>query len=109
MMLSGDGTFRNDESASQMGSVTSIEGSKVHLELGLRNGRPSVRVTVGNLVRIRAGGAILVGIVTTLASAHERGREPGAFASLDLLGQIIETNGVPGFCRGVTCYPAIGD
>lgn len=38
MMLSGDGTFRDDESASQMGSVTSIEGSKFILSSGSGTG-----------------------------------------------------------------------
>ncbi|MET3409355.1 DUF87 domain-containing protein [Methylobacterium sp. 1030] len=108
-MLSGDGTVRHDDAASPMGAVTSIEGSKVHLELIVQGGRPRVRVTVGNLVRIRAGEAILVGIVTTLSSGSERGHRPGAYASLDLLGEIHAAQGAHRFSRGVSCYPAIGD
>ncbi|MGU3665590.1 ATP-binding protein [Methylobacterium sp. A49B] len=90
-----------------MGSVTSIEGSKVHLELVGQNGRPDVRVTVGNFVRIQAGAAALIGIITTLASSN--GRQPGACASLDLLGEFVFEDGAKRFQRGVTSYPAIGD
>jgi uncharacterized protein len=98
-----------EEAPPQMGFVTSIEGSKVHLELVARNGRPDVRVTVGNLVRIRAGTTVLVGIITTLSSGNDRTRLPGAFASLELLGEIREADGVATFRRGVACFPAIGD
>ncbi|WP_457104419.1 ATP-binding protein [Methylobacterium sp. P5_C11] len=108
-MLGGDGTVLNHDTAAQMGSVTSIDGSKVHLELYAQDGRPKVRVTVGNLVRIHAGTAVLIGIITTLSSDSERGRLPGAYASLDLLGEFVAVNGTHRFNRGVTCYPAIGD
>ncbi|QGY06129.1 DUF87 domain-containing protein [Methylobacterium mesophilicum SR1.6/6] len=102
-----DGEGRNEGLASRMGSVTSIEGSKVHLELVGQNGRPDVRVTVGNFVRIQAGAAALIGIITTLASSN--GRQPGACASLDLLGEFVFEDGAKRFQRGVTSYPAIGD
>jgi uncharacterized protein len=102
-----DGEDRNEGPASRMGSVTSIEGSKVHLELVGQNGRPDVRVTVGNFVQVRAGAAALIGIITTLSSSN--GRQPGAFASLDLLGEFVFENGAKRFQRGVTSYPAIGD
>jgi len=105
-----DGISVEDEApVPQMGSVTSIEGSKVHIELLGRNGRPDVRVTVGNLVRIRAGTMTLVGIITTLSSGSDRTRLSGAFASLDLLGEFHDDQGVQGFRRGVTGFPAIGD
>jgi uncharacterized protein len=106
-MLDGDDAGRPRSPVARMGSVTSIEGSKVHLELTGQNGRPDVRVTVGNVVRIQAGPAVLIGIITTLASGS--GRQPGAFASLDLLGEILLQDGKKHFRRGVTCYPAIGD
>lgn len=105
-----DGALREgDTSGLQMGSVISIEGSKVHLELLGRDGRPDVRVTVGNFVRIRAGAALLVGIITTLSSSHDRTRLSGAFASLDLVGEIAISGDVQYFRRGVTSFPAIGD
>ncbi|MDP4002345.1 ATP-binding protein [Methylobacterium sp. NEAU K] len=108
-MLDVNVTFRDEQAATQMGSVTSIEGSKVHLELLGQNGRPNIRVTVGNFVRIRAGNAVLVGIITTLSSGSDRARVSGAYASLDLLGEILVEGGAKRFRRGVTCYPAIGD
>ena len=107
-MLDSNGDDRNGMPASWMGAVTSIEGSKVHLELAGQNGRPNVRVTVGNIVRIQAGTASLIGIITTLSSGSG-GRQGSAFASLDLLGEIRGDDGGKRFQRGVTCYPAIGD
>ena len=108
-MLNGDSVDRSGMPASRMGSVTSIEGSKVQLELAGQNGQPNVRVTVGNLVRIEAGTAVLIGIITTLSAGSGSGRQPGAFASLDLLGEIVREDRANRFQRGVTCYPAIGD
>jgi DNA helicase HerA-like ATPase len=108
-MVNGDGMDRDDVPAARMGSVTSIEGSKVHLELAGQNGRPLVRATVGNFVRIEAGAALLIGIITTLSSGGDRSGHKGAYASIDLLGEILSDNGTRRFRRGVTCYPAIGD
>ncbi len=108
-MPNGDVPAQDDTSVSSMGSVISIEGSKVHLELLGKSGRPDVRVTVGNFVRIRAGASVLVGIITTLSSGGDRTKPPGAFASLDLVGEIVGDGGEPAFRRGVTNFPAIGD
>jgi hypothetical protein len=108
-MLSGDIAGQGETKVPPMGSVISIEGSKVHLELLGRDGRPDVRVTVGNFVRIQAGAAFLVGIITTLSSRSDRTALPGAFASLELLGEIVGSGGTRSFRRGVTCFPAIGD
>ncbi|SDM64927.1 hypothetical protein SAMN05216360_1033 [Methylobacterium phyllostachyos] len=108
-MLDGDTSDRNEISTTRMGSVTSIDGSKVHLELAAQNGRPHVRATVGNFVRIEAGPTLLIGIITTLSSGGDRALRPGAYASIDLLGEILSQDGVKRFRRGVTCYPAIGD
>jgi uncharacterized protein len=105
-MLGGDDACRDGVPSSRMGSVTSIEGSQVRLELAGQDGRPNVRVTVGNFVRIQAGSAALIGIITTLSSG---GRQTGALAGLDLLGEILVVDGAKRFRRGVTCYPAIGD
>ena len=108
-MLSYDVTIRPDTPISQMGLVTSIDGSKVHLRLLGGEGRPNVRATVGNFVQIRAGGAMLVGVITALSSGGDRGGPSGAYASLDLLGELIVEMGAKRFRRGVACYPAIGD
>jgi uncharacterized protein len=108
-MLNGEAIDRDAVSAARMGSVTSIEGSKVHLELAGQNGRPNVRATVGNFVRIEAGTGLLIGIITTLSSGGDRARQTGAYASIDLVGEILSDGGTKRFQRGVTCYPAIGD
>lgn len=108
-MLSADRMDRDGAPMARIGSVTSIDGSKVHLALAGQHGRPDVRVTVGNFVRIHAGNALLIGIITTLSSGSDHGRQPGAYASLDLLGEIVIEEGAQRFRRGVTAYPAIGD
>ena len=108
-MLSADRMDRDGAPMARTGSVTSIDGSKVHLALAGQHGRPDVRVTVGNFVRIHAGNALLIGIITTLSSGSDHGRQPGAYASLDLLGEIVIEEGAQRFRRGVTAYPAIGD
>ena len=109
VVLDADSFRSGLDPVEKIGSVTSIDGSKVRLELSCRNGRPDVRVTVGNFVRIQAGSALLVGIITTLASDGGRARELGAYAYLDLLGEILIEDGVHRFRRGVACYPAIDD
>jgi len=108
-MIDAEGRGNDFDATGQIGSVTSIEGSKVRLELLCHDGRPDVRVTVGNFVRIQAGSAVLIGIITTLASDGGRTREPGAHANLDLLGEILVEDETPLFRRGVASYPAIGD
>ena len=79
----------SEQGSACIGSVTTIDGSKVSLELLAREGRPTVRVTVGNVVRIRAGAAVLIGIITTLSSSTDRTRASTAGACLDLLGEIL--------------------
>ncbi len=108
-MLENGPLGQGDTPQPRIGSVTSIDGSTVHLALLARNGRPEVRVTVGTLVRIRAGDATVVGLITTLSSRSDHSGLTGAFASLDLLGEIEDKGGVPTFRRGVVSFPAIGD
>ncbi|MGC5780908.1 ATP-binding protein [Methylobacterium sp. NFXW15] len=104
-------TGPSDDSAQagRIGTVASIDGMKVNLALEAWNGRPNQRVTVGRFVRVRAGGAILVGIITTLASTGDGRSITGAVAGLDLLGEILSEGGAERFRRGVARYPAIGD
>ncbi len=105
-----DGALREgDTSGLQMGSVISIEGSKVHLELLGRDGRPDVRVTVGNFVRIRAGAALLVGIITTLSSSHDRNACPGPSPASIWSARSRSPGMFSTSRRGVTSFPAIGD
>ncbi|MDH2314083.1 ATP-binding protein [Methylobacterium brachiatum] len=108
-MLNCDVATRLETTMAQMGFVTSIDGSKVHLGLLGGDGRPRIRATVGHFVQIQAGAAMLVGVITTLSSGGDRGGPSGAYASLDLLGEFVVEAGAKRFRRGVSCYPAIGD
>ena len=93
-----------------IGLVTSIKGSKVTLHLA-EGGQPSgIRVTVGSFVGIRAGTALLVGVVTMLTSEASPDGGARVRGDLDLLGEIAaDASGRARFRRGVACYPAIGD
>ena len=92
-----------------IGLVTSIKGSRVAFDVVAPESGPGARVTVGNFVGIRAGEAVLVGVVTTL-SARAEGSGMRPRADLDLLGEIQpDALGLSSFRRGVAAYPAIGD
>lgn len=93
----------------RIGTVASIDGLKVNLALEAPEGRPEFRVTVGKFVRVHAGGAVLVGIITTLSSRGDGSPGQGAHAGLDLLGEILTEGEGKRFRRGVARYPAIGD
>ncbi len=102
-------TTTDIDAGTQLGTVAAIEGLKVHLALPAQDGRFDVRVTVGKLVRIHAGGAMLVGIITTLSAGSDRVHGLSASANLDLIGEIRIEGGTKLFRRGVARYPAIGD
>ena len=108
-MFSTTGPFGEDAPAARIGTVASIDGLKVNLVLDSQGGRPSQRVTVGRFVRVHAGQAILVGIITTLASRSDSGAGLTVCAGLDLLGEILGEGEGKRFRRGVSRYPAIGD
>lgn len=99
--------------STEVGLVTSINGSNVTIDIETREFAQDARVTVGSFVGIRAGEAHLVGLVRNLAaspSASGALHTIQAKADLDLLGEILsESWGYQRFRRGVACYPAIGD
>lgn len=107
-MYSTAGISGEADASVRLGTVASIDGLKVDIALESQDGRPTQRVTVGRFVRVHAGVAILVGIITTLASRGETG-SLCACARLDLLGEILTEGGEKRFRRGVARYPAIGD
>jgi DNA helicase HerA-like ATPase len=98
-----------------VGRVLSVHGSQA--TVGLRtpglNEPNDMRATVGKLLGIRTGKALLVGMITdvsiqTLPIAREQGYH--VTANLDLMGEIKEDDTrTARFQRGVTTYPAIGD
>ncbi|MCJ2012394.1 ATP-binding protein [Methylobacterium sp. J-076] len=108
-MSSSPGFSCEPDLTARLGTVASIEGLKVNVLLEARDGRLGVRVTVGKFVRVHAGGAILVGIVTTLSSRGDGPNGMSALAGLDLLGEILPEGEGQRFRRGVARYPAIGD
>jgi len=96
----------------RIGSVASIKGSGIKIELAACDSSGGARVTVGTFVGIRAGNDYLVGDITGLSTedAGQPMRKGYAWAEISLLGQMlkVEEDGAS-FRRGVTCYPAIGD
>lgn len=70
-------------------------------------------MTVGKFVKIKTGKALLVGVITDIAShASSAVKEHGvtSTAQIDLMGEISEGGTGPlRFRRGVTDYPAVGD
>ena len=107
-MFSTTGSSDDTLPAVRIGTVASIDGLKVDLTLESLAGQPSQRVTVGRFVRLHAGGATLVGIITALTSCVAAGGL-SAVARLDLLGEILDQGETKRFRRGVARYPAIGD
>src|SRR5262245_13398705 len=98
--------------APPIGHVVSVQGSQATVGLAADD-RGTVRPTVGKFLGIRAGGSLLIGVITkgsieTPALAKEHGCQ--STADLDLVGEIKPSGaGAPQFQRGVTEYPAIGD
>jgi hypothetical protein len=67
-----------------------------------------MRATVGKFLGIRAGTALVVGVITKIAV--EPGKDDFAIGALDMLGEIKDRDtGGAFFQRGVTEYPMIGD
>jgi DNA helicase HerA-like ATPase len=96
-----------------LGRVLSVTGSQAQVRLAVA--ATDVRATVGKFLGIRAGAALVVGVITRIAA--EAGN-PGDLArdgelatcQLDLLGEIKnDERGSAFFQRGVTEYPVIGD
>jgi uncharacterized protein len=97
--------------AQPIGHVVSVQGSSATVGLA-PDDRGSVRPTVGKFLGIRAGGSLLIGVITKVSIeiptlAKEHGCQ--STADLDLVGEIKQTGAAMQFQRGVTEYPAIGD
>jgi len=98
-----------------LGRVISVRGSQA--SIGLPSTSPQApeeaRATVGKFLGVRAGKALLVGLiadVTLRAEPQLRQNEHVAVAQVDLIGEIRDSEtATPRFQRGVTSYPAIGD
>ena len=89
-----------------LGRVLSVSGSQSQVRLAASANE--VRATVGKFLGIRAGLAMVVGVITKIAV--EPSRDDTAVASVDMLGEIKDDErGRSFFQRGVTEYPMIGD
>jgi hypothetical protein len=93
-----------------LGAVLGVKGSEARVSLPAPALSDALRATVGTFLAIAAGPHRLVGVVTEVDGAAERG-DPrfGAVARVDLMGEIKQDDGVEHFVRGVSAYPAIGD
>jgi DNA helicase HerA-like ATPase len=98
-----------NEHVGPLGRVLSVTGSQAQVRIGVTD--TDTRATVGKFLGIRAGAALVVGVITKIAV------EPGpastqathAVGALDMLGEIKDGDRGPFFQRGVTEYPMIGD
>ncbi|WP_424932554.1 ATP-binding protein [Amaricoccus macauensis] len=98
-----------------VGWVFSVHGSRARVALpeptvGAED--QSQRATVGKLLAIRGRGVTLIGMITEVSVDPETergGAKAHALAQLDLMGEILTSEGASRFRRGVRDYPAIGD
>jgi hypothetical protein len=100
-------------SASQLGQVASVRGSRISVGLARRATPHASRATVGNFMGIRTARSFLAGVITDVsANSRSVAEEQGHYATahVDLVGEINDY-GTPSaeFRRGVTEYPAIDD
>jgi DNA helicase HerA-like ATPase len=100
-------------SANSFGRVISVRGSQARVGI-LKTSRISpagVRATVGRSVSLRSTTSTIVAMITEVSCENlPSSDEFMASASVDLLGEILDSSGShPRFQRGVTNYPAIDD
>ena len=94
-----------------IGRVIAVTGSQASVDL---TGRPpgGEIPTVGKFMALTSAKAVIVALITDVGEQPVPGATGSAafrkIAQLDLIGE-IKTGGTPGFQRGVTEYPNIGD
>jgi DNA helicase HerA-like ATPase len=98
-----------------LGFVVSVSGSQVSVRLTATSWTPfdTEQATVGRLLGIMNGRAVIIGMITEVASrspaSTNRGHPQCSIARMDLVGEIKGTGtGEERFQRGVTEYPTIG-
>src|SRR5437763_11740846 len=93
-----------DSTKTALGCVLSVTGSQAQVRLAV--GADDTRATVGKFLGIRAGCALVIGVITKIAV--EPGKDDFATGALDMLGEIKDRDsGAAFFQRGVTEYPMI--
>ncbi|MCW5688524.1 MAG: DUF87 domain-containing protein [Pseudolabrys sp.] len=95
-----------------IGRVIAVTGSQASVDL---TGRPpgGEAPTVGKFMALTSAKATIVALITDVGEQPVPGGSGSAafrkIAQLDLIGEIKTGAGAPGFQRGVTEYPNIGD
>jgi DNA helicase HerA-like ATPase len=98
-----------------LGHVHSVSGSQasIGLHTASLNDLHRAGITVGKFVKINAGHALLVGVITDVsAQTSSLMKEQGCqgIAQVDLMGEIKTGGGrAAQFHRGVADYPTVGD
>src|SRR5690349_23974369 len=96
----------------QIGQVTEVTGSNIkalmdaaQLNAAQSGSGGEQGVTVGSMVEVQSGTARVLGIVSAIRSAADK----GAVMDISLVGQFISNgNGGSDFKRGVARWPSIG-
>jgi DNA helicase HerA-like ATPase len=91
-----------------LGQVHSVSASQANIWLP-GGGSSRAVATVGAFVKIPAGSALLVGVVTDVTVQTSSNGDHIGIARVDLAGQIKDRDGGLQFQLGVTGYPTIGD
>jgi DNA helicase HerA-like ATPase len=102
------------ETAVTLGKIIAVSGSRASVGiLPAAPGTEDARTTVSKFVLIHGRKSQLVGVVTAISLDLAAGaKEQGycAVADLDFMGEIKPGEaGAPGFRRGISEYPSIGD
>ena len=94
-----------------LGHVHSVSGSHASIGILDTTGLHRSGATVGKFIKIHAGNALLVGVITELSIAGSAGGREGycGTARIDLTGELAGRAGTVRFQRGVAEYPTIGD
>src|ERR1700753_2867483 len=97
--------------SAQIGQVSEVTGSNIKAMMdatqlaAAQSGGDSSSVTVGSLVEVKSGSARVLGIVSAIRGAGDK----GAVMDISLVGQFIpNATGGSDFRRGVARWPAIG-
>jgi uncharacterized protein len=95
----------------QIGVVAAVSSFKIScllfLDAGDDNGA-GTRAQIGSLLKVPTARSAAFGFVATLALENAAAEGPTAIAEIDLLGEIMNGDGMPRFSRGISIYPVLG-
>src|SRR5690606_16341475 len=104
---------RSQPESRLLGHVVGCDGARATLAAdGNITGRTAVNLwTVGKMISINLGSIRTVGLVYSIEQREARWNEDGTnpiAVSLELIGEVRDTDRGPVFDRGITTYPHIG-